>query len=61
VFKREVCAGFDAKAVTRALIEAGWIEPGDGRHYAQRVRVPGLGLPRCYVFTGRMWSESELH
>jgi putative DNA primase/helicase len=59
VFKREVCAGFDAKAVTRALIEAGWIEPGEGRHIAQRVRVPGLGLVRCYVFTGRMWEGDE--
>jgi uncharacterized protein (DUF927 family) len=58
-FKREVCAGFDAKAVTRALLAAGWIKPGEGRHIAQRVRVPGLGLLRCYVFTGRMWECDE--
>jgi hypothetical protein len=46
-------------AVTRALIGAEWIEPGEGRHIAQRVRVPGLGLVRCYVFTGRMWEGDE--
>jgi len=59
VFKREVCKGFDVKAVTRALIGAGWIEPGEGRHIAQRVRAPGLGLVRCYVFGRRMWGGDE--
>ena len=59
VFRREVCAGFDPKAAARVLLEAGWFAPGEGRHIAQRVRAPGLGLVRCYVFTGRMWEGDE--
>ena len=59
VFRREVCAGFDAKAATRALIEAGWIEPGEGGRTTQKPRIPGIGTTRCYVFTGRMWEGDE--
>ncbi len=54
-FRREVCAGFDVKAATRALIDAGWIEPGDGGRTTQKPRIPGIGPTRCYIFTGRMW------
>jgi hypothetical protein len=59
VFRREVCAGFDAKAATRALIEAVWIEPGEGGRTTQKPRIPGIGTTRCYVFTGRMWEGDE--
>lgn len=55
VFRREVCAGFDTKAATRALVEAGWIEPGGDGRTTQKPRIPGIGPTRCYVFTGRMW------
>lgn len=59
VFRREVCAGFDAKAVTRALIEAGWIEPGRDGRTTQKPRIPGIGMTRCYVFTERIWEGDE--
>lgn len=59
VFRREVCAGFDAKAAARMLVAAGWLFPAEGRHIAQRVRVPGVGLTRCYVFSSRMWEDDE--
>jgi uncharacterized protein (DUF927 family) len=54
-FKREVCAGFDAKAVTAALIRAGWLDVGSGGKSAQKPRLPGMGPTRCYVFNARMW------
>lgn len=57
VFKREVCAGFDAKTVTTALIQVGWIAPGGDGRTTQKPRLPGIGLTRCYVFTGRMWDS----
>jgi uncharacterized protein (DUF927 family) len=59
VFKREVCAGFDVKLAARALVEAGWIEPGKDGKTAQKPRLPGLGPTRCYVFTARMWDADE--
>ncbi len=59
-FRKEVCAGFDTKVAARTLVEAGWlIPPEDGKHLAQRVRVPGLGLTRCYVIGGHMWGDEE--
>ena len=56
-FKREVCAGFDAKAVTAALIQAGWITAGGDGRATQKPRIPGIGTTRCYIFTGRMWDS----
>jgi len=46
-FRREVCAGFDAKAATRALIEAGWIEPGGDGRATHKPRIPGIGTTEC--------------
>lgn len=57
-FKRDVCQGFDAKAVTVALLKAGWLQPGRDGKTTQKPRLPGIGPTRCYVFTGRMW-EAE--
>lgn len=54
-FKREICQGFDSKAVTSALINAGWIERGGDGKATQKPRLPGMGPTRCYVFTSRMW------
>lgn len=54
-FKRDVCQGFDAKAVTAVLVKAGWLAPGESSRATQKPRIPGIGPTRCYVFTGRMW------
>lgn len=54
-FKRDVCQGFDAKTATNVLIEHGWIVPGGDGRPTQKPRIPGGGLTRCYLFTGRMW------
>ena len=54
-FKRDVCQGFDTKAVTAVLLKAGWLAPGEGSRATQKPRLPGFGPTRCYVFTGRMW------
>lgn len=60
VFKREVCAGFDAKAAAKTLTEAGMILPsGDGKA-TRNVRLPGIGAPaRVYVFTGKLWDAVD--
>jgi uncharacterized protein (DUF927 family)/phage/plasmid primase-like uncharacterized protein len=57
-FKRDVCSGFHVPTATKALLEAGWIEPGKDGKTAQKPRIPGIGPTRCYVFTTKMW-EAE--
>ncbi|MDR2164553.1 MAG: DUF927 domain-containing protein [Zoogloeaceae bacterium] len=54
-FKREVCQGLDSKTATKTLVQAGWIEPGKDGKFSRNIRVPGLNVMRCYVFTGRVW------
>lgn len=54
-FRRDVCSGFDFKAATAALLEAGWLAPGEGTRPTQKPRIPGMGPTRCYVLTARMW------
>lgn len=58
-FKREVCAGLDTRAATAVLVKAGWLRPGGDGKTTQKPRLPGLGLARCYVFTGRMWEGDQ--
>lgn len=54
-FKRDVCQGFDVKTAAAALAAAGWIAPGKDGKNSQKLRIAGVGTPRCYVFTSRMW------
>ena len=57
VFKQEICQGFDPKVVIRLLINEGWLEPGNDGKTTQKPRIPGVGTPRCYVFTGNIWGS----
>lgn len=60
-FKREICQGFDQKAVTAVLLAAGWVTPGTDGKTAQKPHIPGVGRPRCYVFNSTMWEyEHEI-
>jgi len=56
-FRTDLCAGFDSKAAARILIQHGWLIPDNGRS-TQRVRLPGMGQVRVYVFSSAMW-EAE--
>ncbi len=59
-FKREVCQGFDAKAVDRALKKAGWLALGGDGRTTQKVRLPGIeASTRVYIFTSTMWEAEE--
>lgn len=59
VFRNEVCAGLDQRTVVRVLIAHGWLDPENDRHAAQRLRPPGMGLTRLYVFTGKIWGSED--
>lgn len=54
-YKREVCAGFDQRTVTKVLINEGWLQPGKDRKSAQKRSLPDLGETRVYVITAAMW------
>lgn len=56
-FKNEICQGFNPKIVTKILIAQGWLEVGNDGKSTQKPRVPGIGTPRCYVFTERVWDD----
>jgi len=54
-YKRDVCAGFDYREVTKILLKHGWIIPDKNNNSTQKPRLPGLGPTRCYVFSSKMW------
>ena len=58
-FRRDVCAGFDAKAATRCLIARGWILPGSDGRATQKPRLRDIGTARVFVFTSKMWEGDE--
>lgn len=58
-YKRDVCAGFDQRTVTRVLLDAGWLQPGKDQKSAQKKSLPGLGETRVYVVTAAMWRSSD--
>lgn len=56
-YKRDVCAGFDMKTVTKVLTDAGWLAPDGEAKSSQRKTLPDMGVTRCYVFTPKMWKD----
>ena len=48
VFRNEVCAGFDYKAVCRVLIDCGVLAAPRQGELTVKVRLPGMGNARCY-------------
>jgi uncharacterized protein (DUF927 family) len=59
-FKREVCAGFDARHAGKVLAEAGWLRTGSAGKTSRTERLPGMGdKTRCYVFTAALWSGGD--
>ncbi|VEG89918.1 DUF927 domain-containing protein [Legionella spiritensis] len=55
VYKNELCKGFDQRTVTRTLLQAGWLKPSLDGNASHKPRIKGVGTPRLYVFTGKIW------
>lgn len=55
VFKREVCAGFDAGAVARVLIEHGALKPESDKCATRKERLPDSRHTRVYRITPKLW------
>lgn len=48
VFRSEVCQGFDPEAVCKVLDANGCLVKNEPDRYTKKVKLPGLGLARCY-------------
>jgi len=55
VYKNELCKGFDQRTVTKTLLQAGWLKPASDGKASHKPRIKGVGTPRLYVFTGKIW------
>jgi putative DNA primase/helicase len=55
VFEKEICAGFDYRAVCKLLVRHGCLIP-DGRGYTRKERLPGgEGNPRVFRITHKIF------
>jgi putative DNA primase/helicase len=48
-FRREICHGYDATMVAKALAERGYLRAGDGKNLARYETLPEFGRTRVYV------------
>jgi len=56
-FKRELCSGFDAGAVAKALAEAGTLEAGGDGRLTRKALLPDNRRARVYVITPALWGD----
>lgn len=60
-FKRELCEGFDPRSATKILLANEWLIAGSDGKSSQKIRLPGLGPTRCYVFdTTKIWEAADV-
>ncbi|MEW9624690.1 DUF927 domain-containing protein [Rhodanobacter geophilus] len=57
-FKRELCNGFDAGAVAKALADAGALEVGGDGRLTRKTRLPDDRCTRVYVITPALWGDA---
>ncbi|MNF81416.1 hypothetical protein D3C84_636880 [compost metagenome] len=48
-WRSEVFKGMNINAVNKELIRRGVLEPGSDGKASSSIRLPGLGIQRCYV------------
>lgn len=59
-YKREVCAGFDPRTVTKVLRDAGWLKCAKDGTPTQKKSFPGMGETRVYVLSSSLWSDGDV-
>lgn len=61
VWSSEVCKGQNAQLVAKVLKERGVLIPGEDRHLAKKVRIPGMAnSSRFYCISAKIFEESNL-
>jgi putative DNA primase/helicase len=57
-FRREVCSGFDAKAVAKALADVGALKADSDGRSTRKERLPDNRSARVYVITPALWGDA---
>ena len=57
VYKNELCQGLDQRTVTKTLLLCGWLKAASDGKASHKPRIKGIGTPRLYVFTDKIWGE----
>ncbi|MBO9454631.1 DUF927 domain-containing protein [Paracoccus sp. R12_1] len=61
VWRSEVCKGQNPQLVAKVLKERGVLMSGEERHYAKKVRIPGMAnSSRFYCISAKIFEESNL-
>jgi putative DNA primase/helicase len=58
-FRNEVCQGFNANALIRAMVAKGWLKTQGGDRYTYKTRLPGMGdrTTNVYLLTPEIWGD----
>jgi putative DNA primase/helicase len=58
-FRKEMCSGFDHRAVGKLLIDRGYLMPGENGRPDRKERLPLLGNVRCYRLLPKLLIDCE--
>lgn len=57
-YQARVCKGLNPRAVTKILLDKGWLIPASDGKTSQTRRLPGISkTARCYVFSSKMMED----
>ncbi|KQU80385.1 MULTISPECIES: DUF927 domain-containing protein [unclassified Rhizobacter] len=57
VFRSEMCAGYDYRAVCRTLAQRGHLETGPHGRFDRKERLPGIGPSTCYRIKASIFGD----
>lgn len=58
-FKKEICKGFDYRAVAGLLLGKGYLKPGDGKNLTTKYNAPHEGRIRVFNILPTIWSDDD--
>jgi putative DNA primase/helicase len=59
-WSKEICAGFNTRDMTAYLLANGYLERGTDNKGTHPVRLPGMGLKRCYRVGSSAFTADEV-
>lgn len=58
-FKKEICKGFNYRAVAGLLLGKGYLKPGDGKNLTTKYNAPHEGRIRVFNILPSIWSDDD--
>ena len=59
-WRGEVCAGFDAVIIAKAMIARKWMVAGGSKHLTREIRVPGVNKMRLYCVSSSFFAGGDV-